>query len=86
MVITQEKSLSTPEGEDTDFPDLYDDSNFISSKEQPCLLCDIPVLHIIEEAICARLCACQAVAYCANGTDDISGEHRHILLVPFYQR
>ena len=24
MVITQEKSLSTPEGEDTDFPDLYD--------------------------------------------------------------
>ena len=28
MVITQEKSLSTPEGEDTDFPDLYDDSNF----------------------------------------------------------
>ena len=29
MVITQEKSLSTPEGEDTDFPDLYDDSNFM---------------------------------------------------------
>ena len=28
MVITQEKSLSTPEGEDTDFPDLYDDSTF----------------------------------------------------------
>ena len=24
MVITQEKSLSTPEDEDTDFPDLYD--------------------------------------------------------------
>ena len=23
MVITQEKSLSTPEGEDMDFPDLY---------------------------------------------------------------
>ena len=80
MVITQEKSLSTPEGEDTDFPDLYD---VMIPGSKGILLCDIPVLHIIEEAICARLCACQAVAYCAKSTDDISGEHRHIFLYLF---
>ena len=48
MVITQEKSLSTPEGEDTDFPDLYD---VMIPGSKGILLCDIPVLHIIEEAI-----------------------------------
>ena len=74
MVITQEKSLSTPEGEDTDFPDLYDDSTFTMLGAKGILPSDTELLRALHSCNSQNIqkwgisgCFCLLLLYTGNG-------------------